>query len=118
VTQSNTRFNTLDPLVVTVHAVKMPLRSGRTVKTEGRQLDTLAHLKRSIVRVNADTNCLAHALIIAIARLENNPNYKAYRQGRKIQHEVRRLLETTGIDLSRGGGLPELQRFQDHFRDR
>jgi hypothetical protein len=77
VTQSNARFNALDPLVVTVHAVKMPLESGRAVKTEGRQLDALAHLKHSIVRVNADTNCLAHALIIAIARLENNPNYKA-----------------------------------------
>jgi hypothetical protein len=115
VTQSNARFNAQDPLVVTVHSVKMPLGSGRGVKTEGRQLDAL---KRSIVRVNADTNCLAHALVIAIARLESDPNYNAYRQGRKIQPEVRRLLETTGIDLSKGGRLPELQSFQEHFRNR
>jgi len=27
---------------------------------------------------------LAHALIISIAKVENDPVYKAYRQGRKI----------------------------------
>ena len=27
------------------------------------------------------------------------------------------LLETTGIDLSRGGGVPELMRFQEHFKE-
>jgi hypothetical protein len=64
------------------------------------------------------TNCLAHALLIAIARWESDPNYTVYRKGRKIQPDVRRLLETTGIDLSRGGELPELQSFQEHFRDR
>jgi hypothetical protein len=74
VTQSNAKFNALDPLVVTVHTVKMLPGFGRAVKTEGRQLDALAHLKRSIVHVNADTNCLAHALVIEIARLDNNPN--------------------------------------------
>jgi hypothetical protein len=83
----------------------------------GRQIDNLAHLKRSIVRVNADENCLAHALVIAIAKVENNPNYNSYRRGYKIRPVVRQLLEKTGIDLSKGGGIPELERFQDHFRD-
>ena len=27
------------------------------------------------------------------------------------------LLETTGIDLSRGGGVTELTRFQEHFKE-
>jgi hypothetical protein len=31
--------------------------------------------------------------------------------------EVDRLLKTTGIDLSNGAGLPELERFQEHFSD-
>jgi hypothetical protein len=98
VAQSNAKFNVLDPLIVTVHSLKIPVDfSG--VKTKGRQLDTLAHLKKSIVRVNADYNCLAHALVIVIAKVENDPNYKAYRQGRKIRPVVQRLLETTGIDL-------------------
>jgi hypothetical protein len=67
--------------------------------------------------VNAEENCLAHALVIAIAKVEIVPNYKAYRQGRKIHPEVQRLLETTGIFLSNGGGIPELERFHDHFLD-
>jgi hypothetical protein len=117
VAQSNAKFNALDPLIVTVHSVKVPVGFGGGVKTKVRQLDTLAHLKKSIVRVNAAENCLAHALVIAIAKVENDPNYKAYRQGRKIRPEVQRLLEMTGIDLSSSGGIPELERFQEHFRD-
>ena len=116
VNQSNARFNAMDKLVVTVHSVKLPVGFGR-VKTKGRQIDNLAHLKQSIVRVDADTNCLAHALVIAIAKVNNDPNYNSYRRGYKIHPEVHRLLETTGIDLSNGGGIPELERFQDHFGD-
>jgi hypothetical protein len=118
VAHSNAKFNALDPLIVTVHSVKMPVGfGGNGLKSKGRQLDTMVHLKRSIVHVNADENCLAHALVIAIAKVENDPNYKAYSQGRKIRPEVQRLLETTGIDLSSGGGIPEVECFQDHFRD-
>jgi hypothetical protein len=37
----------------------------------------MAHLKKSIITVTAEDNCLAHALIIAVARLTNDPDYKA-----------------------------------------
>jgi len=117
VSQSNARFNTLDTLVVTVHSVTMPAAFGRGIKTKGRPLSVMAQLKRSIVEVKAEENCLAHAIIIAIARLENDANYKAYRQGRKIRPVVQSILQETGIDLTRGGGIPELNRFQEHFRD-
>jgi hypothetical protein len=116
VAQSKAKLNALEPLFVTVKSVKIQVGFGG-VKTKGRQLDTSAHLKRIIVRVNADSNCLAHALVIAIAKVENDPNYKAYRNDRKIRPVVQRLLETTGIDLPKGGGIPELEQFQDHFRD-
>ena len=81
--QSNSRFNALDTLVVTVHSVKMPVSFGRGIKTKGRPLTIIAHLKRSIVQVKAEENCLAHALKIAIARVHNDANYKSYCQGRK-----------------------------------
>ena len=68
----------------------------------------MAHLKKIIVEVKAEENCLAHALIIAIARVENDVNYKAYRQGRKIRPVVEALLQQTGIDLTGGGGSPNL----------
>lgn len=66
--QSNSRFNAMDTLVVTVNYVRMPVGFGG-IKTRGRSLSVMAHLKKNIVEVKAENNCLAHALIIAIAKL-------------------------------------------------
>jgi hypothetical protein len=62
-TQSNSRINALDKLVLNVHAVKMPAGFVRrdAIKCMGRPLEIMAHLKRSIVQVKAESNCLAHA---------------------------------------------------------
>ena len=52
VSQFNARFNALDTLVVTVHSVKMPACFGRVaLKSNGRPLSVMAHLKSSIVEV-------------------------------------------------------------------
>jgi hypothetical protein len=119
VARSNSRFNALDPLSIILHYVKIPVRfGGGWVKTEGRSLEQIAHLKSCIVHVNAKKNCLAHALIIATSRVDNDPNYNSYRRGYKIRAEVDRLLEATGVDLSQGGGIPELESFQQYFHDR
>jgi len=67
------------------------------------------------VEVKTGENCLAHALVISIAKVENDPNYKAYINGRKIRNVVQTLFDETGIDLYNGGGIPELTRFQEHF---
>ena len=79
VAQSNARFNAMDKLIVVIHSVKMPVGFGG-VKTMGRPLSVLAHMKHSIIEVKTETNCLAHVLIIGIARLTKDPNYKAYRR--------------------------------------
>ena len=60
---------------------------------------------------------MAHALVIAKAKVNGNPNYNSYRRGCKTRPILDRLLETTGIDLSTGGGIPELMRFQEHFKE-
>ena len=119
VIQSNARFHALDTLTVVVHSVRMPVGfvlQGNGIKTMGRPIFIVAHLNKSIVQVKSETNCVAHALIIAIAILTKDPNYKAYIQGRKIYPKVDQLLAATGISLGNGGGIPELERFQDHFR--
>jgi len=54
------------------------------IKIMGRPPSVLTQLKRSIKMVKAEENCLAHALLKAIAKLDSDANYKAYRQGRKI----------------------------------
>jgi hypothetical protein len=48
--------------------------------------------------------------------MENDPDYKAYRQGRKIRPVDQKLLAETGISLTEGGGIPLLIKFQEHFR--
>ena len=87
------------------------------VKTKGRHLALLAHLKTSIIEVKAEENCLAHALIIAIARLEKDPNYDSYRRECRILSVVNHLHQTTGIDLTNGGGIRELTRFQEYLKE-
>jgi hypothetical protein len=56
----------------------------RAIKSRDRQFSVKAHLKRSVVEMKASENCLAHAIIIKIAKLENDPDYKSYVHVRKI----------------------------------
>ena len=107
----------MDRLIVVIHFVKMPVGFGRGVKSKGRPLSVMAHMKDSIIEVKTETNCLAYALIIAIARLTKDPNYNAYRQGYKIRPEVHHLLQTTGIDLQNVGRIREIQQLQYHFSE-
>jgi hypothetical protein len=93
VAQSNARFNALDKLIMTVHSVKMPVGNGKGITTKGRPLETMVHLKRSIVQVKAESNSLAHVLVIAKAKVDgDDKNYQSYRRGNKIRPVVDRLL--------------------------
>jgi len=84
VSQSNSMFNALDTLVVTVHSVYMPVGFGTSaIKSRDRPLSAMAHLKRSIVQVQAEINCLAHALIIAIAKVDKDSNYTRIHKARR-----------------------------------
>jgi hypothetical protein len=90
----------------------------KALKSMRRPLDKMALTKNGIVRVNTEKNCLAHAVIIAIARVDNDPNCDSYRKGRKIRPEVDSLLQATGVDLTWGGKISELGSFQQYFYDR
>jgi hypothetical protein len=93
----------------------MPVGFGG-IKAKRRSLQVMAHLKRSIIPVKIETNGLAHSLVIAIAKITNDTNYNSYWHGWKIRPVDDNLLETTGINPANGGGSPELELFQDHFR--
>ena len=78
----------------------MPVVFGKcAIQSKGRPLSVMARLKASVVEVKAEDNYLAHALIIAILKGGNNPNYTSYRDGRKVHRVVLNLLFKTGIDL-------------------
>jgi hypothetical protein len=94
----------------------MPDGNGRE-KTKGRSIDVLSAVKRSIVVVKAAVLCLAHALVISIAQVNNNPKYKSYRNGRGLTQPVQDHLKASGVDLSNGGGLEELGQFQQYLSD-
>ena len=86
VSKSNSRFNVLDKLIMTVHSVRMPVAFvTRAIKSRGHPLSVMAHLKIIVVEVQASENCLALAILMAIAKVENYPDYKVYLQGRKIR---------------------------------
>jgi hypothetical protein len=114
VSQSNSRLNAFNTLTVVVNSVRMLVEFSDT-KTKSRPLSAMAHLKKSIIEVNAERNFLAQALFVAIAKVTNHSNYKSYRYGRKISPVVSHLLETTGINLDNGAGIPKLIELQDHF---
>jgi hypothetical protein len=90
----------------------MPAGFVRAIKSKGSPLTVMAQIKTSVVEVKVAENCLAHAIIIAKA--ENDPGYKAYRQGRKIRPVVEKLAKTR-IDLSGDGWIPELIKFKNIF---
>jgi len=71
VIQNNARFSVSDRLEVHLDHVGMPACNGR-VKAKGRSVDVMSAIKRSIVRVKAAINCLAYALIIAMARFNGD----------------------------------------------
>ena len=60
-----------DRLEVHLDHVRMPAGNGRVMKN-GRSLDVMSAIKRSIVRFKAAPNCLAYALIIAMARVNGD----------------------------------------------
>ena len=89
VAQSNASFSAYDKLVIQVDIVHMPAGNGG-VKAKGRSVSNLSHIKTSIVQVKSRSNCLAHALLIAVAKIENHPEYKSYIMGRKIEKKCYR----------------------------
>jgi len=80
VIQLHTRFAVTDRLEVHLDHVRMPVGYGQE-KTKGRSLEVWSAIKGRIVVVKADFLCLAHALIIAMARVNGDPKYKSYRNG-------------------------------------
>jgi hypothetical protein len=86
-------------------------------KTEERSLQALSALKNSVVTVKAALLCLAHVLIIAMARVNNDPKYKLYKDGKSLKQHVEDHLKASVVDLSNGGGFEEFQQFQQYLSD-
>jgi len=110
------RFALTDRLEVHLDHVRMPAGNGG-VKTKGRSISVLSAIKKSIVTVKTAFLCLAHALIIAMAKVNGDSKFKSYSNGYGLKEPVEELLNASGVDLSNGGGFKELQQFQQYLSD-
>jgi len=52
IAQSNARYNAMDRLIVVVQSVKMPVGFGKSIKSKGRPLDEMVHVKKVSWRLN------------------------------------------------------------------
>lgn len=79
-TQSHARFGLTNRVEVHLDHVSCQVVTVEK-KTKGRPLHVLSAFKKNIV-VKAAFLCLAHAIVIAMARVNGDPEYKSYKNGR------------------------------------
>jgi hypothetical protein len=88
VIQSNARFGLSDRLEVRLDNVMMPAGNGREQK-KGRPLYNLSAIKNCIGVVKAIFQCLAHALVTAMVRIDGDPKYASYRTGTTLKTQLK-----------------------------
>ena len=80
VIQSNQDFRLNDTVTIDIIHVQEPQGGTSNGKSKRTTLDIREYLKkkRSVISINnTDNLCLARALVVAIARIENDPKYRA-----------------------------------------
>ena len=88
VIQSNQEFRLNDTVTIDINHVESPQGSGR-MKRIIYDIDDYLDEKGSVVRIkNKDDLCLARALVVAKAKVDNDPKYKQIRKSnRPVQRE-------------------------------
>ena len=119
VVQSNQEFRLDDSVSVNIVHVEMP-RGGTGKKRREINLDKYLTNKRSIVRIqNTDGICLARALVVAIAKLENDQQYKTITNSNSSTLQTRlahELHEKCNVPIAECG-LSEVKQFQTHLTE-
>ena len=116
VVQSNRDFRLNDTVIVDIIHVEAPQGSGRSKRTTLNIREYL-HKKKSVVTIkNNDNLCLARALVVAVAKAENAPNYgHLIRSDRSIQEkEAKKLHAAANVPLG-PCGIPEVKMFQKYL---
>ena len=118
VVQSNEEFRLNDTVNIDLIRVQMPQGSGKTkVRRQTWNIREYLQRKKSVIPINnKDDLCLARALTVSIARIENDPRYKQIRDSsRHIQRErAFDLHEAANVPLG-PCGLKEVDLFQHYL---
>ena len=118
VIQSNQEFRLNDTVTIDINHVESPQGSGKSkLKRTTFDIDDYLDEKGSVVRIrNKDDLCLARALVVARAKIENDPKYDQIRKSNKaIQREKAfDLHEAANVPLG-PCGLNEVALFQQYL---
>ena len=116
VIQSNQEFRLNDTVIIDINHVKSPQGSGKSKRTT---LNIREHLKgkRSIICINNnDDFCLARALAVSIARIENDPKYAQIRDSKRHIQLDRALDLHQAANVHLGPcGIDEVKLFQNYL---
>ena len=116
VIQSNQEFRLNDTVIIDINHVETPEGSGKSKRTSFNIRDHLKQKKSVVCINNTDDLCLARALAVAIARIENDPKYKQIRDsGKPLQREKAfDLHEAANVPLG-PCGIDEVKLFQNYL---
>ena len=118
VIQSNQEFRLNDTVTIDINHVKTPQGRGKS-KLKRTTLNIRDHLKekKSIIRINnTDDFCLARALAVSIARIENDPKYIQIKQSDRHIHLERALDLHVAANVPLGPcGIEEVKLFQNYL---
>jgi hypothetical protein len=118
VVQSNHEFRLNDSVNVNVIHVEMP-QGGTGTKRSEINLEKHLTNKRTIVRIqNEDDLCLARALVVSIAKIENDSRDRQIRDHRRpVQACLAQELHQKASVLIGKCGIDEVKQFQTYLTD-
>ena len=115
VMQSNREFRLNDTVTVDLIHVEAPQGSGRS-KRSVVNIKEYLHKKKSVIVIrNNDNLCLAHALVVAIAKIEKASNYAYLRDADRAQEKKARELHAAANVPLGPCGIEEVKLFQKHL---
>ena len=119
VIQSNQDFRLNDTVTVDIIRVEEPQGGTSNGKSKRTTLDIREYLKKkkSVITINNKDNlCLARALVVAIARIENDPKYDQIRRSDRYIQQERALQLHRAANVPLGlCGLDEVKLFQAYL---
>ena len=118
VIQSNQEFRLNDTVTIDINHVKTPEGRGKS-KLKRTTLNIRDHLKekKSVICINnTDDFCLARALVVSIARIENDPKYSHIRKSNRPLQRERALDLHVAANVPLGPcGIDEVKLFQNYL---
>ena len=117
VLQSNRDFRLNDTVTVDIIHVEAPQGSGSRLKRNILDIREYLHKKKSIITIqNNDNLCLARALVVAVAKAENAPNYRTLiRSDKRVQEKKAKELHAAANVPLGPCGIPEVKMFQKYL---